>query len=974
MAAAAAAAADLVEDVYPITGTVMAVDGHAFTVRLESHSKWLALGPGVVTMTMDVRSPAGSSRPLSFVTTAMARQAPHGHGHHYSQQQQQQQQQPPLGGPQTPLVVRVEVDPAVAPTADWSDRPDLEDDEAMGLMVDLVAECRSPGALVTLRGLTQNVARPPCEQTPCELLETLSEFVGAWGLQEGRPMAPEHCYDILQAGCLEEDGAGRLGPASPREALQAAALVLYKLLSDMEAVGRACGVFGDGTGQAVARTNQLNLTLLRVSLALGSAECLANLREAMSPDYDISLPNCHGYSVVPRKGTRKTPKVEMLEHLLDYCAVRGLRHQGDMVFAEQCVPPAVDLRWRGAACRAPGCGVEGPEVMFDAVGPPGAPGVHAGPLCLDHAAAAIQGGLQVVNVVFQTGATWGADDALRRTATAKRPRWLVNTYPASCRTPTKTWVPEVRRGMGLNTRPRTCGDLVVDALDVRQQNRVMWETYVSAGNARVALQDYLRETQDPKFPLHTPMTCLFAFNNGMYSIEENRFCPYGALPNRWATQGAINFVAEHFDPLWTRQPLDALGVPGYDDILRTQGYKPDTVAYLDAFLGRLLYPAKKYDHWQLAIVFLGTAGSGKSSVARAVAMLLRDQNVGNLPSNCEEQWAVATLTGKICVMCTEMKQDFRLPNSVLQTMIAGEPVTVHEKFKNAFDIESWESQLMLVGNVMPTAWYVDEGSPMQRRAMVFHANIKPSSQDPSIQARFYGNLGPFLVRISRRYMELVARVDASRDAGGKCHARDFMPDQVVAFNNAFKNETSTAAVFLDHLLSMYDLGFRDDFAPGAVVDLTKDAQLVEFFKYMREARAAAGAGTTPRFPQVDLPEALSLAVHAAAPGTLLTRQGLEEYVLEKRVPLRTLKNIYGSWWKESVAQTGGAGGRGGRAAAPDFNNILREIGLPVCVDMDGSPTERFVFGISVRAATGAGGAGTASMGGHYGAGTNAGDG
>lgn len=952
-----AANADLVEDIYPITGKVVSVGPGPgeFVLALEGHSKWLPLGPGVTAMNLDLRegnpgagAGAGAGgRPLTFATRAIAR---HYVGGVYG------------GGGGGPLHVRVTLDLAVAPAADWSDRPDIAEEDARAAMADLAVAVQAPGALATLRGLTQNIMKPPCEQTPCEVLETLAEFVGAWGHLDGQPMEPGQCYHILQAGCLSEDGGLALGPGSPREALQTAAHVLFKLLSDLEARGRECDVFGDATGQAMVRTDNLRRTLLRVTLSLAAAECLANLGEAMSPEYDVTLPNFQGYSVVGRKpvSAKVKPKIEMTDYLLQYCAQRRLRHQGTMVFAEQCVPLAVDLRWRGAQCWAPGCTVAGPEVMFAPV----VPGTRSTPvqghrLCLEHAALqlAADPGAPIVNAVFQTGATWGADEALRRTATAHRPRWLVATVPATCRTSTKTWVPEVGRGGGLNVRPRTCGDLVVEALDNRLTNRVMWETYIGADGAKQALERYLTDTRDYAFPIHEPLTVLFAFNNGMYSIEENRFCPYGGLPTAWQMHGAINFINEHFDPLWTVQPTEHLGVSGYDDITRTQGYRPDTIAFLDAFLGRLFFPAKKYDHWQQAIVFLGTAGSGKSSIARAVALLLRDQNVGNLPSNCEEQWAVATLTGKVCVMCTEMKQDFKLPNSVLQCMIAGDPVTVHEKFKTAYDVSSWETQLMLVGNVMPTAWYVDEGSPMQRRAMVFHANIKPSTQDPSIQARFFHNLGPFLVRTTRRYRELADRIRASQEAGGKTHPRDFMPDQVVAFNNAFKNETSTAAVFLDHLLGlgMYELGFRDDFTTGSVVDLTKDAELVEFFRYLKDARAAGGAGAgTPRFPTLDLPEALSLAVAAARVGQHHTLAGLEEYVQERRVPLRALKQVYTLWWKDSVSSTGGAGGRAKNA--PDFNNILREIGLPVSKDLDAPHADSFVFGLAARSSGAMGGA------------------
>jgi hypothetical protein len=898
-----------------------------------------------------------------------------------------------------------------AKAATWT--VDAEDDYAspeaeVAALTRAVVAARAVRARVLIRGIINEPGKPmkaPCEQTAAEILETLEQFRDAWTLAPtlqdldhddaggGRhqqvvppPLAPVTAFSILDTGITTDDGRPLLSESSTPEALEDAARVLYKLFSDVEVMGREYGILGHGTDLTILRTQDFHRTLLRVVLAYSSARAQVNLHASRAPDYDYKRVNFGGYSVVgaaAKKGGKVTDMVRMTDTLLHHCAVRRLRHCDNMVYVEQCVAPAADIRWGARACTAPGCTAVGPGVMYTAVGAP----AHT-MWCFEHAAEAIREGVdRVVNAMFQTGATWGASAEMRRTATARRPRWLLPHWTSATRTATKTWVPDMGRGspsslapggggvpgadpaaiardLGANVRPRTCEDLVRDVLDCRLEQRENWETLVGNRTLPHQLQEYLAKTKDPAFPKHEPHPTLFAFNNGMYSIIENRFCSFDALPPEWELRGALNFLPEHFDPIWTVQPLDCLGVPGYDDITRTQGYAADTIAYLDAFLGRLLLPLSTFDTWQMALVFLGTAGSGKSTIARAVALLVREQNVGNLPSNCEEQWAVATLVGKVCVMCTEMKQDFRLPNSVLQCMIAGDPVTVHEKFKTAYEKSPWTTQVMLVGNVMPAAWYADEGNPMLRRAMIFNANVKPSTQDPSIQARFFENLGPFLVRISRRYRELVDRVKASEAAGDKCHVRDFMPAQVVAFHNAFKNETSTAAVFLDHILPMYDLGFRDDGNASSSMDLVRDADLVQLFRFLREARAAA-APNSPRFPTVLLNEAVKQAVDALqaqddddggpARGRGrqgLTQQGLRTYAVDMRVPFREIQALYTQWWKDTSVGAGLAGTRG--KAAPNFQHMLSEIGLPVSVDMDHSPSEKFIFGLSRKANAGTG--------------------
>ena len=491
-------------------------------------------------------------------------------------------------------------------------------------------------------------------------------------------------------------------------------------------------------------------------------------------------------------------------------------------------------------------------------------------------------------------------------------------------------------------QPETTLDLVRRVLDRRMFDRDTWTMFMGQRGISEHLATHLAKSIDPAFPEHHPKTQLFAFANGLYSVTDNKFRPYDKVPSTWAGAGAINFISEFFDPLWTVQPLDTLAVPGYDDILRTQNYEADTVAFLDAFLGRQLFRLGVLDKWGLAPVLLGTAGSGKSTIAKALMMLVREQNVGQLPSNCEEQYAVASLVGKIMVMCTEMKEGFKLPLNVLQCMITGDPVSVHAKYKDVFDKSSWDSHVLMVGNVIPASWRADQGGAMERRAVVFRLDTKPATQDPTIQTRFFQNLGPFLVRITRTYKDLAARVNAAHEHGR--FIKDFVPRQVASFHAMFKSETSISAAFMDHLLSSsFDIGFTNALPP---IVLTQDDQLMELYRYMRDAVVPSARGNLPRFPGITFGQkVIELKVDEVVPGATMTQAQFQVKVKEMRVTLKDLNHNFTNWWKDTKP-----GGPPGTSKPPLLATILAELGLIKTTDALHHPAnEQFVFGIHRRA-------------------------
>jgi hypothetical protein len=310
--------------------------------------------------------------------------------------------------------------------------------------------------------------------------------------------------------------------------------------------------------------------------------------------------------------------------------------------------------------------------------------------------------------------------------------------------PTRAWKPLLHRG--------AIQDVVAwmhKYVDATTQPLLWNQLFGNYSRIVSTCKDFMSRTDDPRLPMLDTDTRFYSFTNGLFNVDSLEFTEYGsgdALPD----VVAVNHIDAYFDPFWTRCEIDDIHVPGYDDILLSQDYDPEMARWLDIFIGRLFHPVNKHDKWEKLLVIKGWAATGKSTLAKAVALLYGLANVGNIPANCEEQWALASVHDKKIWMCTELKRDWKFPPAVIQSMVSGEVVPVHEKHHTAIDV-TWALQGLVVGNEEPATWSGDPMNALYRRIVPFPFDRSPKTQDPTIQKRFLQSLAQFLARTTRRY-------------------------------------------------------------------------------------------------------------------------------------------------------------------------------------------------------------------------------
>ena len=355
----------------------------------------------------------------------------------------------------------------------------------------------------------------------------------------------------------------------------------------------------------------------------------------------------------------------------------------------------------------------------------------------------------------------------------------------------------------------------------KERDYTQWKNLTNPRDNDRHIVDNIREAEHPEFPQLHPKRTLFAFGDdadgGLYSLEEDVFFPY-ALQETWKEYAesicahrrrinpsfhveppqrhdvAIKHFPESFLPAWASQGFDEadddpmdLPTPNVDRIFTDQLLQPETMRWIYALLGRLLYETGTHDQWQVLLFFKGIAGSGKSTLAKIMRHVYPPSLVASLSSNVEPRFGLAPLYDKFLVICAEVKRDFGMNQGDLQSAVSGEEVSVAIKNKEAITVE-WKTPFLFCGNEL-AAWKDAAGS-MKRRLVVIEFNelIRP---DPRLFSFIQQEFPVFLRKINLCYLQ-----KAGMHADSDLWKEGVMPEQIHGFAKKMRDEVDLFAGFL----------------------------------------------------------------------------------------------------------------------------------------------------------------------------------
>lgn len=292
----------------------------------------------------------------------------------------------------------------------------------------------------------------------------------------------------------------------------------------------------------------------------------------------------------------------------------------------------------------------------------------------------------------------------------------------------------------------------------------------------------------------------FAFAEGIYNCDDQQFYPYDEthlLPQKdKASQACINlFENVKFNVELMKDDVDSLEkimdvpTPVFDSIFKHQKMERDVIKWVYVLFGRMFYELHMWDKWQVVAFVKGLAGTGKSTLGNLLLRIFPQEFVGNLSSNVEKQFGLEALVDRLIWICFEVKSDFQLKLSELQSMISGELVQVARKFKGPSTVR-WNSPGMMFGNEVPP-WKDVAGALMRRFVLLmFDQKVDENLVNSNLLDELCAELGTIIPKVTMMYRRVAYE-------GGSKDLWHFLPEYFKITRRKFLTSTSPIATFLE---------------------------------------------------------------------------------------------------------------------------------------------------------------------------------
>lgn len=149
-------------------------------------------------------------------------------------------------------------------------------------------------------------------------------------------------------------------------------------------------------------------------------------------------------------------------------------------------------------------------------------------------------------------------------------------------------------------------------------------------------------------------------------------------------------------------------------------------------VGKMLFPLRRHDGWQIKPFFHGIAGTGKSSLLMALRNIYEGSDIGILGNKIERQFGLETLHSKFIILGFDLDKGFQMDQTQWQSTVTGEPVNIARKGKPALNI-MWTTPGADSGNDFPK--FLDNRGQVSRRLAVFDHQQHISKRDPQLGSR-----------------------------------------------------------------------------------------------------------------------------------------------------------------------------------------------------------------------------------------------
>lgn len=265
--------------------------------------------------------------------------------------------------------------------------------------------------------------------------------------------------------------------------------------------------------------------------------------------------------------------------------------------------------------------------------------------------------------------------------------------------------------------------------------------YVNSARAHKDLMQKIKDAGDKRFPFREDRLNLswIGCSNGLFYLGEPmrgkrqrpKFIPFDEVPDEIRDSVVVrHYIDQTFDP--------EMGSPAFDTMISHQLQDPEIVQYFKAFIGRLLFPVRSDGH-QVALMILGVARTGKSTVIEAVKNMVGLADIASFSGEGEKVFGIGGgKLDKSLIIIDDLPSDTKkmLTGTEFQAMVTGGIVDAKSKNKDARTVD-WKIPFCIATNVWPN-WPDNDGS-LVRRIVTFFLETPLDSADTQIAEAIIGH-------------------------------------------------------------------------------------------------------------------------------------------------------------------------------------------------------------------------------------------
>lgn len=268
------------------------------------------------------------------------------------------------------------------------------------------------------------------------------------------------------------------------------------------------------------------------------------------------------------------------------------------------------------------------------------------------------------------------------------------------------------------------------------------DKFLKVGPQWLEMELKTRYPRAKRLPLCQTNRSWFAFSNGAFWTSLNKFYHVDSPEYKEISTEVlccnyfenIEFPDEQFEDIKKEyeKTMDAnkeekpgewfMRIPTKecDEVIGFQNWPRDVQIVFWALIGRMFRNVGDGDKWQVAPIFEGKSGSGKSTIAEMIYTCYHMQDVGILSNDMQETFGLEHIYKKYIVAGLDLKRNFKLPEMLANCMISGEALVVNRKHKISIDL-IWNVPLLFACTEFP-GWLCG----MQRRLVTFPFMNAPS--------------------------------------------------------------------------------------------------------------------------------------------------------------------------------------------------------------------------------------------------------